>query len=161
MHHTKDMYEALGDSGSGSSTGDGSESSAVVVTKAIQSRLIPELADLFQLDASALMIQDLFMAKYSVEPGGLAALEAHCDGSEFSFVVALNDLAEYAGGGTQFLEYVHVPKAIPTTACFPGATLTDCARVCATAGRGRMRLRCIVRVKVTRRFLVVIIATVV
>ena len=39
-----------------------------------------------------------------MDPGGLAALEAHEDGSEFSFVVALNSVEEYQGGGTQFLE---------------------------------------------------------
>ena len=34
-----------------------------------------------------------------MQPGGLAALEPHEDGSSFSFVLALNDEAEYTGGG--------------------------------------------------------------
>ena len=31
-------------------------------------------------------------------------LEAHQDGSEFSFVLALNEQSEFQGGGTKFLE---------------------------------------------------------
>lgn len=82
------------------------------VTTAVKVKLIPEMAALFDLQADALSILDLFIARYSVEPGGLAALEPHEDGSEFSFVLALNSLTEYAGGGTQFLATGVVPHPV-------------------------------------------------
>lgn len=82
------------------------------VTTAVKAKLIPEMAARFDLQADALSILDLFIARYSVEPGGLAALEPHEDGSEFSFVLALNSLAEYEGGGTQFLATGVVPHPV-------------------------------------------------
>jgi hypothetical protein len=82
------------------------------VTAAVKTKLIPEMAALFELQADALSILDLFIARYSVEPGGLAALEPHEDGSEFSFVLALNSLTEYEGGGTQFLATGVVPHPV-------------------------------------------------
>lgn len=82
------------------------------VTAAIKTKLIPEMATRFDLQADALSVLDLFIARYSVEPGGLAALEPHEDGSEFSFVLALNSLTEYEGGGTQFLATGAVPHPV-------------------------------------------------
>ena len=74
--------------------------------------LVIIVAELFELQADALSVQDLFIARYSVEPGGLTALEPHEDGSEFSFVLALNGLAEYQGGGTQFMATGEVPHPV-------------------------------------------------
>jgi hypothetical protein len=82
------------------------------VSTAIEEKLIPQMAERFELQADALSVLDLFIARYSVEPGGLAALEPHEDGSEFSFVLALNDLTEYEGGGTQFLATGEVPHPV-------------------------------------------------
>ena len=58
-----------------------------IIVSAVEGRLLPELAERFGLDLGLLQIQDLFVAKYSAAKGGLAALEAHVDGSEFSFVL--------------------------------------------------------------------------
>eukprot|EP00927_Polykrikos_kofoidii_P077740 TRINITY_DN74658_c0_g1_i1.p1 TRINITY_DN74658_c0_g1~~TRINITY_DN74658_c0_g1_i1.p1 ORF type:complete len:369 (-),score=58.25 TRINITY_DN74658_c0_g1_i1:59-1165(-) len=84
-----------------------------IIVSAIDGRLLPELAARFDLDLGLLQIQDLFVAKYSVAKGGLASLKAHVDGSEFSFVLALNKRTEYAGGGTQFLELEGTPVFRP------------------------------------------------
>lgn len=67
------------------------------LVSSIETRLMPELAERFGLDLSLLQIQDLFVAKYSAAKGGLPALEAHTDGSAFSFVVALNNRKKYEG----------------------------------------------------------------
>ena len=70
----------------------------------VKDRLLPELAARFGLDAAGLSFQDMFVAKYCAEKGGLAALAEHEDDSQWSFVLALNDGAtEYGGGGTQFV----------------------------------------------------------
>jgi hypothetical protein len=83
------------------------------VTRAIETRLLPQMASLFHLSqkSSSLVIRDLFVAKYTTDPGGQVALEAHEDSSEFSFVLALNDLSEHEGGGTYFL-FAPVPDPI-------------------------------------------------
>ena len=60
------------------------------IADAVTSHLLPELARVFSLSVSHLAIQDMFIAKYCTAPGGLRELEPHEDGSEFSFVLALN-----------------------------------------------------------------------
>ena len=57
---------------------------------------LPELAHQFQV--SELTVSDAFIIRYSLDcqPG----LELHSDGSELSFIIALNGLNEYEGGGT-------------------------------------------------------------
>jgi hypothetical protein len=87
------------------------------IVSAVDTRLLPELASRFGLDLGLLQIQDLFVAKYSVAAGGLPSLEAHVDGSEFSFVLALNKRIAYAGGGTQFLELEGTPVFRPRRGC--------------------------------------------
>ena len=92
---------------------------AAVLQDAVSGKLLPELAERFQLDRRRLDVQEMFVAKY--EAGGLPALEEHEDGSEFSFVLALNAAqsdeqagesnsaaecgseGEFRGGGTQFV----------------------------------------------------------
>ena len=88
-----------------------------IIVSAIEGRLLPELAARFGLDLRLLQTQDLFVAKYSVVAGGLPSLEAHVDGSEFAFVLALNRRTEYAGGGTQFLELEGTPVFRPKRGC--------------------------------------------
>ena len=75
-----------------------------VLQTQVEEKLLPELAERFGLERSALLIQEMFVAKYSAAPGGLAALEEHEDGSAWSFVLALNEEAAYAGGGTRFVQ---------------------------------------------------------
>jgi hypothetical protein len=79
----------------------------------VEQRLLPELAERFLLEPAHLAVQDLFVAKYSSAPDGLRELEAHEDGNEFSFVLALNSAGEYEGGGTKFLEVDGTPTYRP------------------------------------------------
>ena len=93
---------------------------AGVLHDAVNGKLLPELAERFQLDRSRLDVQEMFVAKYeAAAAGGLSALEEHEDGSEFSFVLSLNtgqsdeqtsesrarcsSEGEFRGGGTQFV----------------------------------------------------------
>ena len=69
-----------------------------LLERAVAAKLLPEMAARFGLDRSRLGILEMFLAKYSVVPGGLAQLEEHEDGSQWSFVIALNDAAEYTAG---------------------------------------------------------------
>jgi hypothetical protein len=50
--------------------------------------------------ASQLNSRDIFLARFI--SGGQQGLNIHCDGSQFSFVIALNARGEYEGGGTLF-----------------------------------------------------------
>ncbi len=88
-----------------------------MLERAVAAKLLPEMAALFGLDRSRLGILEMFLAKYSVVPGGLAQLEEHEDGSQWSFVIALNDEAEYTGGGTKFVEIEGEPVFRPTIGC--------------------------------------------
>lgn len=75
----------------------------------IENILFPLYQKNYNIDPDKLYIDELFIAKYdanSVE--GQKSLEAHTDGSEFSFIIALND--EYEGGGTRFIEKDEIVK---------------------------------------------------
>ncbi len=87
--------------------------------EAVNGKLLPELAERFGLVRRRLEVQEMFVAKYEAAAGGLPALEEHEDGSEFSFVLALNTgqsnskthnssatcggEGEFSGGGTKFV----------------------------------------------------------
>lgn len=62
--------------------------------------IVPEMAKAFGLNPALLGIGEVFVAKYS--PDHQRNLAAHTDGSDFSFVVTLND--GFAGGGTKFVK---------------------------------------------------------
>ena len=53
----------------------------------------------FTPEGAILCFVPRFIAKYSMLPGGQRKLEAHEDTSDFSFVLALNDLSAYEGSG--------------------------------------------------------------
>ena len=56
---------------------------------------------MYQLQPNKLKIEEIFIAKYDGDNEySQKALEYHEDGSEFSFIIALND--SYTGGGTHF-----------------------------------------------------------
>ena len=67
----------------------------------VYTRIIPKIASHFELDAARLGIKEVFIAKYSAATGHQRRLGAHRDGSDFSFIVALND--GFDGGGTMFV----------------------------------------------------------
>ena len=59
------------------------------------------IKDFYKLPTSTqLNARDIFLARFI--QGGQQGLNIHCDGSQFSFVIALNDAKEYKGGGTFF-----------------------------------------------------------
>lgn len=72
--------------------------------------IVPGIARLFGVDASHLVLRDQFVVKY--EPGAQSALDYHSDASFFSYVVQLNDLDEFEGGGTHF-EHAYAPLSAP------------------------------------------------
>ncbi len=62
-------------------------------------KVYPNIIKMFDLsNKKDIYIKEIFVVKYDVD--GQKSLEYHTDGSEFSFVIALND--EFEGGGTTF-----------------------------------------------------------
>ena len=85
-------------------------------------RIVPSMARAFHLDPTFLGIGEIFIAKYSASiQNHQRHLKAHTDGSDFSFVVALND--DFEGGGTRFIKSNIVERPPPGTAiAFCGKT---------------------------------------
>ena len=72
-----------------------------ICNQALESSLLPTMAKIFGFHISELGIEDMFVAKYDMK--GQKELREHRDGSELSFVLALNGSNnEYEGGGTLF-----------------------------------------------------------
>ena len=73
------------------------------IEKKIKRVLYPEFSNLFNINKSLLEIEELFIAKYDGNLNNAQkSLDLHVDGSEFSFIIALND--NYTGGGTYFVK---------------------------------------------------------
>ena len=69
-----------------------------ICNQALESSLLPTMAKIFGFHISELGIEDMFVAKYDMK--GQKELREHRDGSELSFVLALNGSNnEYEGGG--------------------------------------------------------------
>lgn len=74
---------------------------AFLVPSLVLGTIMPRLAAAFGLNPLQLGISEVFIARYSADiEGHQRSLDAHLDGSDFSFVVALND--GFQGGGTRF-----------------------------------------------------------
>lgn len=86
----------------------------------LRGRLLPAIATLFEVDEAALFVRDQFVVKYSSAMGQQRGLSSHYDESCFSFVMQLNDPADFAGGGTLF---AHAPEVIRVA---QGETLLFC-----------------------------------
>ncbi|CAM9862435.1 unnamed protein product, partial [Chrysoparadoxa australica] len=93
----------------------------------LEHRLLPLLAELFPFKVSDLVVDDLFVVKYSADAGEQRALKGHRDDSELSFVMLLN--VGFTGGGTRFLEAgpscIVAPRAAGTAAVFCGRQLHE------------------------------------
>lgn len=61
-------------------------------------KIYSEIVSMYSVYKKDLVLSEMFIAKY--EPSKQSYLRTHVDGSEFSFIVALND--DYEGGGTYF-----------------------------------------------------------
>ena len=64
----------------------------------IYTKIIPTISKELKIKRDYIGINEIFVAKYDMK--GQKSLQKHEDGSEFSFVISLND--EYEGGGTFF-----------------------------------------------------------
>ena len=89
--------------------------------KQLAHRLFPALSVLYGVRVERLRVIDAFVVKYDSKKQ--RSLPRHVDQSEYSFTVALNDCAEYEGGGTFF---AHPPAVLNCSAggvvVFPGDT---------------------------------------
>lgn len=72
------------------------------ISSVVHNRVFKEVERLYNVRASELGINEFFVAKYHNAKNQQSKLDAHVDGSEFSFVLALND--DYEGGGTEFVK---------------------------------------------------------
>ncbi len=59
----------------------------------------PKINQMFGVETNKLFLSEVFIVKYNVNDQ--KSLDFHADGSEFSFVICLND--DFTGGGTTFL----------------------------------------------------------
>jgi hypothetical protein len=81
------------------------------------------MAQFFNLNEDDLNCAELFVAKYEFKEGKQAKLDAHVDGTPYSFVVALNDpSSQFTGGGTRFTESdcTYRPDKVGTAVIFSG-----------------------------------------
>ena len=69
------------------------------ISSHIYKKIFPKIANMYSIKSSNLGVNELFIAKYSHNEQ--YKLNEHEDGSEFSFIIALND--NFKGGGTHFV----------------------------------------------------------
>jgi len=71
----------------------------------IETDLLPEFEEMFDLAGGSLSIADIFIAKYEYDENknGQRGLGEHEDGSPWSFVLPLNPCTDFDGGGTKFV----------------------------------------------------------
>ena len=73
------------------------------INNKIKKYLYPEYEKLFHIHTQKFKVEEIFLAKYDGNNNrAQKSLEPHVDGSEFSFIIALND--NYKGGGTHFIK---------------------------------------------------------
>ena len=77
-----------------------------LLTSRVYDSIIPELSKMYNVEANKIGINEIFVAKYNNK--AQKKLNSHEDGSEFSFVIALND--DYQGGGTYFTKLKKKPN---------------------------------------------------
>ena len=79
------------------------------VVEAVGNSVLPQMAACFELQRDMLEVEDLFIARYTVE--GQTSLAEHEDGSPWSFVLTLNE--GFQGGGTTFPLVDGAPTVLP------------------------------------------------
>jgi hypothetical protein len=70
--------------------------------KKVHDVVFKKIAEMYDINKNNLHIHELFIVKY--EDTKQNQLDAHKDGNEFSFILALNDIDDYEGGGTCFVK---------------------------------------------------------
>ena len=105
----------------------------------LRDTLLPTLAEVFRVDAAHLLLRDSFVIKYTAadgadgrppeeqekheanSPRAQPGLKSHFDESCFSFILQLNPLADFTGGGTKFAHASGALSVAPGEAmCFCG-----------------------------------------
>lgn len=71
---------------------------SIPVANLINQKIYPQIQKLFNVKLEDIYLKEIFVVKYDMN--GQKNLEYHTDGSEFSFVIALNH--DFEGGGTTF-----------------------------------------------------------
>jgi hypothetical protein len=64
----------------------------------IYNKLFPKIEELFNVDKDNILVKEVFLVKYDMN--NQKSLDYHIDGSQFSFVITLNE--EFEEGGTKF-----------------------------------------------------------
>lgn len=72
------------------------------ITHLVYNKIFKTIERLYSVPAQKLGINEMFVAKYQAKKNKQSNLKPHVDGSEFSFIIALND--DYKGGGTHFMD---------------------------------------------------------
>lgn len=72
------------------------------ISNKVHDVLFMKLQEMYNVDKNELGINELFIAKYQFRKNKQKGLKKHTDGSEFSFIISLND--NFKGGGTYFTE---------------------------------------------------------
>ena len=72
------------------------------ISHVVYNTIFKEVERLYSVSAQKLGINEMFVAKYQGKKNKQSSLGTHVDGSEFSFIIALND--NYSGGGTHFVD---------------------------------------------------------
>jgi len=72
----------------------------VYIENICKQKIYSKIAEMYNIDSNDIGINELFIAKYDMKHK--QELDAHRDGSEFSFIIALND--NFTGGGTYFVD---------------------------------------------------------
>ena len=76
---------------------------APAIKKLWHEKIKIQLSKLFNIrDLSLINVTEIFFVRYKYAKNMQKSLEPHKDGSEMSFIIALND--EYTGGGTNFIK---------------------------------------------------------
>ncbi len=68
------------------------------ILQIITNNIFDSISKLYNINKKKLGINEIFIVKYEI--GGQTELDFHEDGSEFSFVISLNN--DFSGGGTYF-----------------------------------------------------------
>lgn len=70
------------------------------INSLIYNIIFKRISSMYNVNKNTLGINEIFVVKYQYNLQN--SLKSHKDGSEFSFIIALNDSKEYEGGGTYF-----------------------------------------------------------
>jgi len=71
------------------------------INSLIYNKIFKSISSMYNVNENTLGINEIFVVKYQHKLQNY--LQSHKDGSEFSFIIALNDSKEYEGGGTYFI----------------------------------------------------------